>query len=68
MAWGDGAGWGVLVVVFSLGLCHVRAEALTLHLVLMMSDLVVGHGPQGGCELPWPARMAVPQDRGHCKQ
>lgn len=64
----DGAG-GWVVVVFSLVLCHVKAEALTsLHLVLMMSDLVDGHGPQGGHELSWPARMAVPQDRGHCKQ
>lgn len=63
-------GW-VGVVVFGLGfLCHIEVEALTLslHLILMMSDLVDGHGPRGGSELPWPAGMAVPRGGEHCKQ
>lgn len=60
MAWGHGMGmgWGA-VVVFGF-LCHVKVEALT-HLIVMMSDLVNGHGPQGDSDLPWPMGRPFPR-------
>lgn len=64
--WPGGTGWewgGGRWRCFVCFLCHVKVEALTLslHLIVMMSDLVNGHGHQGDSELPWPMGRPFPR-------